>query len=77
MSYDVTLSVSFDNGNDFDVFSNDSARENFDQLANTVTAAGLVICTFTLIVGGIGVMNIDNGFGAAMMAHRILQMPRS
>jgi hypothetical protein len=26
---------------------------------------------------GIGVMNIDNGFGAAMMAHRILQMPRS
>jgi putative ABC transport system permease protein len=47
-----------DTDNDFDVFSNDSARENFDQLANTVTAAGLVICTFTLIVGGIGVMNI-------------------
>ncbi|MFO0590543.1 MAG: ABC transporter permease [Polyangiaceae bacterium] len=44
--------------NDFDTYSNDSARENFDQLANTVTAAGLVICTFTLIVGGIGVMNI-------------------
>jgi putative ABC transport system permease protein len=44
--------------NDFDMFSNDSARENFDQLANTVTGAGLVICTFTLIVGGIGVMNI-------------------
>jgi putative ABC transport system permease protein len=44
--------------NDFDMYSNDSARENFDQIANTVTAAGLVICTFTLIVGGIGVMNI-------------------
>jgi putative ABC transport system permease protein len=44
--------------NDFDMYSNDSARANFDQLANTVTAAGLVICTFTLIVGGIGVMNI-------------------
>jgi putative ABC transport system permease protein len=44
--------------NDFDMYSNDSARESFDQLANTVTAAGLVICTFTLIVGGIGVMNI-------------------
>src|SRR4029079_8391439 len=28
--------------NDFDMFSNDSAREIFDQLANTVTAAGLV-----------------------------------
>lgn len=26
---------------------------------------------------GIGVMNIDNGFGAALMAHRILQMPRA
>ena len=44
--------------NDFDMYSNDSARANFDQLAGTVTGAGLVICTFTLIVGGIGVMNI-------------------
>ena len=44
--------------NDFDTFSNDSARANFDQLAGTVTAAGLLMCTFTLIVGGIGVMNI-------------------
>jgi putative ABC transport system permease protein len=44
--------------NDFDIFSNDSARSTFDQLAGTVTAAGLVMCTFTLIVGGIGVMNI-------------------
>jgi putative ABC transport system permease protein len=44
--------------NDFDVFSNESARATFDQLANTVTAAGFVICAFTLIVGGIGVMNI-------------------
>jgi putative ABC transport system permease protein len=44
--------------NDFDAYSNDSARATFDQLANTVTAAGLVICAFTLIVGGIGVMNI-------------------
>ena len=44
--------------NDFDVFSNESARASFDQLANTVTAAGFVICAFTLVVGGIGVMNI-------------------
>jgi putative ABC transport system permease protein len=44
--------------NDFEMFSNDSARATFDQLANTVTAAGFVICAFTLIVGGIGVMNI-------------------
>jgi putative ABC transport system permease protein len=44
--------------NDFDMYSNDSARANFDQIASTVTGAGLVICTFSLIVGGIGVMNI-------------------
>jgi putative ABC transport system permease protein len=44
--------------NDFDTFSNESARDNFNQIANTITAGGLVICTFTLIVGGIGVMNI-------------------
>nr|AYM52556.1 ABC-type antimicrobial peptide transport system permease component [Aetherobacter rufus] len=44
--------------NDFDMFSNDSARSTFNELANTVTAAGLVMCAFTLIVGGIGVMNI-------------------
>ena len=47
-----------DADNDFDTFSNDSARATFNELANTVTAAGLVMCTFTLIVGGIGVMNI-------------------
>ena len=44
--------------NDFDTFSNESARSTFDELAGTVTAAGLVMCTFSLIVGGIGVMNI-------------------
>jgi putative ABC transport system permease protein len=44
--------------NDFDVYSNDSARATFDEIAGTVTAAGFVICAFTLIVGGIGVMNI-------------------
>jgi putative ABC transport system permease protein len=44
--------------NDFDVYSNDSARATFDQLADVVTAAGFVICAFTLVVGGIGVMNI-------------------
>lgn len=44
--------------NDFDMYSNDSARATFDQLAGTVTAAGFVICAFTLLVGGIGVMNI-------------------
>jgi putative ABC transport system permease protein len=44
--------------NDFDTFSNESSRATFNELAGTVTAAGLLMCTFTLIVGGIGVMNI-------------------
>jgi putative ABC transport system permease protein len=44
--------------NDFEVFSNESARATFDQLGNTVTAAGFVICAFSLVVGGLGVMNI-------------------
>ncbi|HEY4120971.1 MAG TPA: ABC transporter permease [Byssovorax sp.] len=46
------------NDNDFDVYSNESARSTFNQLADTVTAAGLLMCTFALVVGGIGVMNI-------------------
>ena len=44
--------------NDFEVYSNDSMREMFDQLAGTVTAASLIMCAFSLLVGGIGVMNI-------------------
>ncbi len=44
--------------NDFEVYSNDSMRETFDQLAGTVTAASLIMCAFSLLVGGIGVMNI-------------------
>ncbi len=43
---------------DFEVFSNDSMRATFDQLANAVTGASLLMCFFSLIVGGIGVLNI-------------------
>jgi len=42
---------------DFFIFSNDSVRETFDQLAGT-TLGMLVICAISLLVGGIGVMNI-------------------
>jgi putative ABC transport system permease protein len=44
--------------NDFDLFSNDSMRAIFDQLAGTVTIGMLAICALSLLVGGIGVMNI-------------------
>ena len=43
---------------DFFIFSNDSVRETFDQLAGTITLGMLVICAISLLVGGIGVMNI-------------------
>jgi putative ABC transport system permease protein len=43
---------------DFDIFSNDSMRAIFDQLAGTVTIGMLAICALSLLVGGIGVMNI-------------------
>jgi len=44
--------------NDFEIYSNDSMRQTFDELAATVTMASLVMCAFSLLVGGIGVMNI-------------------
>src|SRR2546423_15432143 len=44
--------------NDFEVFSNESARAMFDDLAGKVNLVMFVICGFSLLVGGIGVMNI-------------------
>jgi putative ABC transport system permease protein len=44
--------------NDFEVFTNDSLRATFDELAGSVGAATLAICALSLLVGGIGVMNI-------------------
>jgi putative ABC transport system permease protein len=43
---------------DFEIFSNDSARALFDDLAGKVNLVMFVICGFSLLVGGIGVMNI-------------------
>ena len=44
--------------NDFEVFSNESVRGMFDNLATVVTIASAFMCFLSLIVGGIGVMNI-------------------
>ena len=43
---------------DFDIYSNDSVRATFDQMANTISMAMIGICALSLLVGGIGVMNI-------------------
>jgi len=44
--------------NDFDITSNDSLHEMFDNLALIVKLASGVMCGLSLLVGGIGVMNI-------------------
>ena len=44
--------------NDFEVVSNESMRGMFDSLATVVTIASAFMCFLSLIVGGIGVMNI-------------------
>jgi putative ABC transport system permease protein len=44
--------------NDFEIVSNDSLHEMFDNLSTMVTAASGIMCFLSLLVGGIGVMNI-------------------
>ncbi len=44
--------------NDFEIFSNDTSAELFDNLARMVGAATFGVCALALLVGGIGVMNI-------------------
>ncbi|ABC83921.1 ABC transporter permease [Anaeromyxobacter dehalogenans] len=44
--------------NDFELFSNDTSAEMFDNLARMVGAATFGVCALALLVGGIGVMNI-------------------
>jgi putative ABC transport system permease protein len=43
---------------DFDMFTNDSVREQFDQMAMMVKIFSACVCALSLVVGGIGVMNI-------------------
>jgi putative ABC transport system permease protein len=44
--------------NDFEIFTNDSLAEMFNNLAALVAAATLGVCALALLVGGIGIMNI-------------------
>ncbi len=44
--------------NDFEVFSNESLSEMFDNLAKIVGVATFGVCALALLVGGIGIMNI-------------------
>jgi putative ABC transport system permease protein len=44
--------------NDFEMFSNASLQDTFDNLTGIVAAASVGICAIALLIGGIGVMNI-------------------
>jgi putative ABC transport system permease protein len=44
--------------NDFEWFSNDTSADMFDNLAKMVGAATFGVCALSLLVGGIGIMNI-------------------
>src|SRR5204863_1494043 len=44
--------------NDFEMFSNASLQDTFDNLTGIVAAASIGICAIALLIGGIGVMNI-------------------
>jgi putative ABC transport system permease protein len=50
--------VGADQENDFEMFSNDTSAEIFDNLARVVGAATAGVCGLALLVGGIGIMNI-------------------
>jgi putative ABC transport system permease protein len=47
-----------EDGNDFEVFSNDSLIEAFNKIAGVVATGALVISAIALVASGVGVMNI-------------------
>ena len=47
-----------DQESDFTIFSNESATQAFNQISAVVTAASFGVCLLSLIVGGIGILNI-------------------
>jgi len=50
--------VSPEADNDFEMFSNASMQETFDNLSTMIASASIGICAIALLIGGIGVMNI-------------------
>jgi putative ABC transport system permease protein len=44
--------------NNFEIFSNDSVTKMLNQLSTVVTAASFGVCVLSLLVGGIGILNI-------------------
>jgi putative ABC transport system permease protein len=44
--------------NDFELFSNRSMQDTFEQMTGSIAVASVGICAIALLIGGIGVMNI-------------------
>ena len=44
--------------NNFEVFTNDSMTKTFNSLSQVITAASFGVCLLSLLVGGIGILNI-------------------
>jgi putative ABC transport system permease protein len=47
-----------DQESDFTIYSNESATATFNQISSVVTVASFGVCLLSLIVGGIGILNI-------------------
>jgi putative ABC transport system permease protein len=45
-------------GNDFEIHTNESVTASFNQLSVVITVAGVGVCLLSLVVGGIGILNI-------------------
>ena len=57
-AFRVVRGLQADQDDDFDMYSNESMKQTFDQLADMVKMFMLAVCALSLLVGGIGVMNI-------------------
>ncbi|SES76749.1 ABC transporter permease [Stigmatella erecta] len=44
--------------NDFELHTNESMTQTFNQLSQVITIAGFGVCLLSLVVGGIGILNI-------------------
>ncbi len=57
-AFRVVRGLSADQDDDFDMYSNETMQQTFDNLADMVKMFMLAVCALSLLVGGIGVMNI-------------------
>jgi putative ABC transport system permease protein len=57
-AFRIVRGLRSDQDEDFDMYSNESIKAVFDNIAGVVQLFALAVCALSLLVGGIGVMNI-------------------